>query len=215
MSRLRAELREANASCAHLLVLNPLRPLLDIALDWMVVLSAVSAVVWLSWWAAIPAVFVVGNRQRALGNMLHEAGHRNICRDRRINDVFTRACIAPLVFASLSTYRSLHFKHHMELGQQDRDPDFLLPPTRKPDRWLASYARFAFHGGNWTSFAVRSSRRSEYECDEPTLHSGVVACTVRRPAPGRRDALCRHIPSHLVCRASDGFSPHHDASRDV
>jgi fatty acid desaturase len=50
-------------------------------------------VVWVNELLAPLAVVLIANRQRALGNILHDAGHRNLWRDRRRNDlVARRAC---------------------------------------------------------------------------------------------------------------------------
>jgi fatty acid desaturase len=126
----------------------------DIAIDWVVVLGSVAAVVLLSGWLAPLAVVLIANRQRALGNILHDAGHRNLWRDRRRNDLIARLAVAPLLFASLTSYREAHFRHHLSLGDTSRDPDFLPIPACPPRHWLASFARNACAWPAWLgSFA--------------------------------------------------------------
>lgn len=56
--------------------LNVWRPIRDIVMDWSLILLAVAAVHWVGWWWAPMAIVVIGNRQVALGNILHDAGHR-------------------------------------------------------------------------------------------------------------------------------------------
>jgi fatty acid desaturase len=133
----------------ELLRLNWARPLGDIAFDWTVILASTAAVAWLGL-AMLPlALLVVANRQRALGNILHDAGHRNLCRALRVNDVIAGLLVAPLLFASLKSYRADHFKHHMQLGRAGCDPDLIDPPQVLPRHWLASYLRQVFSPRAW------------------------------------------------------------------
>jgi fatty acid desaturase len=89
-------------------------------------------------WATPIALLVLGNRQRALGNILHDAAHRNLTRNRLVNDLVTRALIAPLLFLSLSHYRDLHFRHHLDLGAKGADPDLIPIPDEKARSWPAA-----------------------------------------------------------------------------
>ncbi len=149
LAALRAQLRERGPEHQALLQLNPFRPIVDILFDGLVILAAVAMVDhWGLAWSPL-AVCLVGNRQRALGNILHDAGHRNLCRHRRGNDLIARGLLAPLLFASLSLYRTTHFRHHQLLGQPGADPDFLVPPASKPTRWISRYLACAGAGSAW------------------------------------------------------------------
>jgi fatty acid desaturase len=123
--------------------------LLDIAFDWALILAAVAAVVWLDAVLAPLSVLVISNRQRALGNILHDAGHRNICRNKHRNDFIARVLVAPLLFASLSRYRETHFQHHLELGRTQGDPDLILGQDQLPSFWMVSYARCLLPWPTW------------------------------------------------------------------
>ena len=151
MAELRSELRRQGDPHCELFRLNPWRAVLDIAYDWISILSAVAVVVWGSELFAPLAVVVIANRQRALGNILHDAGHRNLWRDRRRNDLVARLFIAPLLFASLSRYRETHFKHHMALGDAGCDPDFLTASRKAPASWISSYLDQVFSPSAWLS----------------------------------------------------------------
>lgn len=136
---LRQSLRRAGNPHLPLLKLRGWRPALDVAVD----LTAIVAVLLLALqapWAAPIALLVLGNRQRALGNILHDAAHRNLTRNRVLNDLVTRALIAPLLFVSLSHYRELHFRHHLDLGGQGADPDLIPIPAQKATSWIAAVA---------------------------------------------------------------------------
>ena len=140
-SALRAQLHGDGDAHRELLRLNWARPLGDIAFDWVAILAATAAVAWFGLETLPLALLVVANRQRALGNILHDAGHRNLCRTLRVNDAVAGLLVAPLVFASLESYRADHFKHHMQLGAAGGDPDLMDPPAALPDHWLGSYLR--------------------------------------------------------------------------
>ncbi|MFP3246221.1 MAG: fatty acid desaturase, partial [Paraburkholderia sp.] len=47
------------------------RSLSDIATDWAIICLTVWLAYRIGVWASIAALFVIGNRQRALGNLLH------------------------------------------------------------------------------------------------------------------------------------------------
>lgn len=141
MAELRSQLKRQGSPYGELFKLRPARVLLDIAFDWALIASAVAAVVWLHAVLAPLSVLVIANRQRALGNILHDAGHRNLWRDKKRNDLIAEALVAPFLFLSLMRYRETHFQHHLELGRVQGDPDFLPGQDRLPPHWLTSYLR--------------------------------------------------------------------------
>jgi fatty acid desaturase len=136
---LRQSLRRAGNPHLPLLKLRGWRPAADVSLDIAVIAAALVLALEVPWATPI-ALLVLGNRQRALGNILHDAAHRNLTRNRLVNDLLTRALIAPLLFLSLSHYRELHFRHHLDLGAKDADPDLIPIPAEKARRWPAAVA---------------------------------------------------------------------------
>jgi fatty acid desaturase len=148
---LRQSLRRTGNPHLPLLRVDLWRPLRDIALDIAMIAGALALAVTVPWTIPLP-LLVLGNRQRALGNILHDAAHRNLTRDRWLNDLVTRLVVAPMLFASLSRYRELHFRHHLELGAQDADPDLLPVPPRKARSWARALAANA-----WSRRAVAGS----------------------------------------------------------
>ena len=136
---LRQSLRHDGNLHLPLLKLQTWRPITDVMLDLALIGAALVLTLEVPWAAPI-SLLVLGNRQRALGNILHDAAHHNLTRRRLLNDVMTRALVAPLLFLSLSRYRALHFRHHLELGARDADPDLIpIPPVKAPC-WLAALA---------------------------------------------------------------------------
>lgn len=149
LAALRSQLHPGSPEYSELFRVRPWLALRDIAFDWLMVVGAVAAVVWGGWGWAVPAVLIIGNRQRAMGNVLHDAGHGNLWRNRMGNDMVTQLLVAPLLFASLARYRSTHFQHHARLGEAGADPDFLTHPQPPARTWLATYARFVFSWKTW------------------------------------------------------------------
>ncbi len=149
MTELRSELRRGGDPHSALFRLSPMHAMLDIVFDWISILGAVAAVVWWSHLFAPLAVLWIANRQRALGNILHDAGHRNLWRDRDRNDLVARLFIAPLLFSSLTRYRETHFKHHMELGDERGDPDRLFVSPRTSTSWILRYLEQVFSPNAW------------------------------------------------------------------
>lgn len=149
LTTFRSQLRSSGAAYQRLLQLSPSRPLFDIAVDWLVVTAAVLMSAELSWWLSPVSLIIIGNRQRALGNILHDGGHRNIHRSRAVNDTIVSALVAPLVFADLASYRSTHFRHHLELGDRGRDPDYIAPPAGRVVGWKENYLRNVCSAKAW------------------------------------------------------------------
>lgn len=149
LAALRSQLHVSERRALALFFLKPWVPLRDILFDWLVVLGAVAATVWGGWGWALLAVLVIGNRQPALGNVLHDAGHGNLWRNRTGNDMVAHLLVAPLLFASLAHNRSTHFQHHARLGDAAADPDFLSNPQLPAGDWMSAYARFVFSWRTW------------------------------------------------------------------
>lgn len=117
------------------------RSIRDIIVDWLVIFLSTWATYRIGWVLVPFALIVIGNRQRALGNLLHEASHGNLSTRRRINDQLAHLLLAPPLLNSLQVYRDLHARHHAWLGDPSRDPDFLQSCAREGDRWFHAYVR--------------------------------------------------------------------------
>ena len=117
------------------------RSLRDIAFDWIVVSLVVWAVYRIGMLITPLAIVVIGNRQRALGNLLHEASHQNLSPKRSLNDTIGTALLAAPLFNSLPYYRHQHARHHAWLGDLERDPDLIRCTANQGDRWFKTYIR--------------------------------------------------------------------------
>ncbi len=70
------------------------------------------------------ALFFIGTRFRAIGNMIHEACHGNLLEGKRRNRAFGHF-FAIVDFVVLDHYTQEHFSHHRHLGHPTRDLDFV------------------------------------------------------------------------------------------
>ncbi|WP_080440036.1 fatty acid desaturase family protein [Burkholderia ubonensis] len=127
------------------------RSLRDIAFDWVSVGVAVWATYRIGILVTPLAITIIGNRQRALGNLLHEASHQNLSPRRPINDTLATLLLAAPLLNSLTLYRRRHANHHAWLGDRDRDPDFICCIVNPRDRWFQVYARVLLAYPAWKS----------------------------------------------------------------
>ena len=149
LSSFRAEMRVYCGGQHHALFrLNVWRSVFDIIGDWLIIAVTVVAVVELGWWFLPIAACLIGNRQRSLANILHDAGHGNLHRSRKANDAISSLFVAPLIFADLGTYREMHFQHHQQLGS-NADPDKLI--CTLSGSWLKQFGGFLFKKDIWLS----------------------------------------------------------------
>jgi fatty acid desaturase len=94
--------------------------LLLVAHAWIVILAAGAVAV--VWPITIPlAVMIIGARQLGLAILMHDAAHRALHPDPKINDFVGEWLCAP----GLVKYRTYHLNHH-RLAQQSDDPDLGL-----------------------------------------------------------------------------------------
>jgi len=93
----------------------------------------------------ILVLIVIGSRMRALGNLLHEAAHLKLFRDRKLNDVAGRVLCAWPIFVRYKKYTADHKLHHRNLWRNAQDPDLALyefTKTEDSSRGRQSFAAF-------------------------------------------------------------------------
>ncbi|HEX5065024.1 MAG TPA: fatty acid desaturase family protein [Myxococcota bacterium] len=120
---------------APLLVQSDLRSWISIGVDWALVFSAFALVAaWPNPLTVVFALFVIGARQLGLAVLMHEAAHRTLLRDRRLNDWAGNWLCAYPVWSDIAPYRPYHLQHHAKTGTRE-DPDLGLvtpfPITRE------------------------------------------------------------------------------------
>ncbi|MDC3953883.1 fatty acid desaturase [Polyangium jinanense] len=95
---------------------------------------------------------IIARQQRVLKNLLHEAAHRNLSRNKQANDLLGRYVLAPLSFENFTVYRTQHARHHALLGSAD-DPDRVDVGVAGHDEKTAMgvYAGLLFNRSQWKS----------------------------------------------------------------
>ncbi|AGC47426.1 fatty acid desaturase [Myxococcus stipitatus DSM 14675] len=129
-------------------VARPVRALLEIAETWALILGAWALCIYVSWLLLPVALVIIGSRQRALGNRLHDAAHGNIFHGRALNQRAGALLCGLALFEDFELYRSEHLRHHAYLGHPEKDPDYLEVPAgdgRRHTTWslYVFYARDA------------------------------------------------------------------------
>ena len=130
------------------------------SLDWMLIVAALGLVC-VTWWALPLTLIILGSRQRAFSNLIHDAAHGNLLANRKLNDGLTTLLAALPNLDSVRNYRATHFSHHAFLGAADADPDSknheyvgyddTTPMTGHPGRVLA---RLVFNRKAWLQSMV-------------------------------------------------------------
>ena len=106
------------------------RSWVSVAVDWGLVFAAMAVV---AAWPHLPtlplaivfALFVIGARQLGLAILMHEAAHRSLFGNRRVNDLVGNWLCAYPVWSDLHRYRVYHLQHHAKTGTAE-DPDLSL-----------------------------------------------------------------------------------------
>lgn len=94
-----------------------------IMLDFLIIAICMVCVslfnhVWV-WLICIP---LVGGRMMGLWAMLHEATHRSLFSNQRLNDLAARVLLAWPLFLSYNKFRSVHLQHHRHF-RSEKDPE--------------------------------------------------------------------------------------------
>lgn len=116
---------------------NVARSLAAAAVDWMLIGLATAFTIAWGWLAAPVSLLVIGNRQRALGNLLHDAAHWSFDANRRRSCLLADVLFCWPLWTSMAIYRDEHNRHHRFLGDPARDPDFIHDEKRLPRGWLS------------------------------------------------------------------------------
>ena len=102
---------------------NAFRTLGAFVLDWITIAVSVGLVYAVSLWFLPVSLLLIGSRHRALSNLVHDASHGNLIKDRRINDWVTNFLAAFPMLDTVKSYRRYHGLHHANLGSLTADPD--------------------------------------------------------------------------------------------
>lgn len=93
--------------------------------DYLLIITSIAACLCISFWFYPLALIFIGSRFRAFDNLLHEASHAKLFRNKFFNKWVTLIFCAFPVGNSLHAYRESHLTHHRTLGDPKNDPDYL------------------------------------------------------------------------------------------
>lgn len=137
-----------------------------IALSW----AAVAGSVALFWKRRTPAtalvaMAVISSRQQALLNVEHDAIHRSLTRNRKLNDALGLVASAAPCGSAFRSTRAQHLRHHRFLNTPD-DPDSVLHqgPHLETRKGLLRHLVEGYTG----IYGVKTMQRRESWVDEET-----------------------------------------------
>jgi fatty acid desaturase len=127
-----------------------------IGIDWLVIAAVIAgSILSHAWPAYLVALFVIASRMRALMNLTHQCSHRQLFRNRLMNNWVGRLLVAWPLGINVSAYRDAHDDHHNLLWDKKGDPEVahyeelgLLPPERRMKVFVLKYIvapRFLLH----------------------------------------------------------------------
>ncbi|MEO8604574.1 MAG: fatty acid desaturase family protein [bacterium] len=109
-----------------LLRINPLRSWGMVLSNWLLSFAAMALVAWApNPLTIVLALCIIGARQLGMAIVMHEAAHRTLFANRRMNDWVANWLAAYPVWADVGPYRNYHLVHHTRTGT-DQDPDIGL-----------------------------------------------------------------------------------------
>jgi fatty acid desaturase len=98
----------------------------SIAFDWAIVVASMALVaLWTNPLTIVAALFLIGTRQLGLAVLMHEASHRSLFSNKKVNDWAGNWLCAYPVWSDLTPYRPYHLQHHAHTGS-GKDPDLGL-----------------------------------------------------------------------------------------
>lgn len=103
---------------------NNFRNVLCILTDWLIIISsAIISIQYENFILYILALILIGSRMRAFDNLMHDASHRLLFKNKDINKWIACVFVAFPIFTSFTAYCNSHFKHHRSLWDEKEDPD--------------------------------------------------------------------------------------------
>jgi fatty acid desaturase len=89
---------------------------------WIQAAAVLALVAWIGPWMWLPGLLLLGRTHAQLAALMHEAAHRLLFRNRRVNDSVGRWVLGYPSFAATDAYRRVHMAHHrQEFGPDEPD----------------------------------------------------------------------------------------------
>jgi fatty acid desaturase len=110
----------------ELLEMRDWRSWLTIATNWALVgLSFAMVAIWPNPLTVLLAIAIIGGRQLGMAVIMHDASHRSLFSNHKINDWAGNWLAAYPVWSDIGPYRNYHLKHHAKTWTKE-DPDLSL-----------------------------------------------------------------------------------------
>ena len=147
----------------------------SIGLDWAIVFAAMALVaVWTNPFTIVVALFVIGTRQLGLAVLMHEASHRSLFSNKRVNDWAGNWLCAYPVWSDLYPYRPYHLQHHAHTGESN-DPDLgLVTPFPITPASLRRKVWRDLSGQTGIKFAVAAFKRTFGRWNDPAARRAAI-----------------------------------------
>ena len=121
-----------------LLRIRDWRSWLSLAINWGTVFGCFALVAaWPNPLTVLVALCLIGTRQLGCAALMHDAAHRSLFADRRLNDWIGNWLCAYPIWSDTDRYRPYHLQHHNHTGT-DADPDIGLIrpfPVSRASMW--------------------------------------------------------------------------------
>jgi len=119
---IRPDGRPAPALRAELRCIANARNALTIVMLYAQVIGIVWAASRLGWWMWPLAIVLMGRTHAQFASLMHEAAHRLLFSNRRLNDIVGRWLLGYPAFVPTDAYRRVHMAHHRrEFGPEEPD----------------------------------------------------------------------------------------------
>jgi fatty acid desaturase len=124
------------AEIQELLQMKDWRTWWSIVVDWGLIAASFALVaVAPNPFTIVLALFVIGARQLGLAVLMHEAAHRSLLSNRKVNDWVGNWLCAYPIWSDVHPYRPYHLQHHAK-NWTNEDPDLPLA-TPFPINWAS------------------------------------------------------------------------------
>ncbi len=94
--------------------------------DYLIIFSSILSSIYLNnIFIYAMSMILIGSRMRALENLLHDASHFQLFKNKKLNDFAGMFLCAFPIVNSLFAYRKAHLNHHRYFGDKNLDPDLI------------------------------------------------------------------------------------------
>jgi fatty acid desaturase len=134
------------------------------------------------WWAWLAAFVLMGRGHCLLNILAHEAAHRLLFPNRRVNDLVGRWLLAYPTFQAFFAYRRAHFAHHRdEMGPDEPDLGLYSGYPIPADSWHRKLRRDILGESAWKNLKAlgHSLRRGSVEARQiVAVHVVLLATSI-------------------------------------